>query len=161
MERVRLILRMFLMCTAAWITFNPPLVWPQVQEVSSESLLIETHDLIKIIDAGIVDTNIIDYGRSRIGYYIGHIPGATNLEWLLNLDNDYVFLLQPHLNELYLDHGIVRDRQIVAYCQIGVRASHVYFALRLLGFDKVRVYDGSWQEWGNDLQTPLVQGSSP
>ncbi|MGO3483131.1 MAG: sulfurtransferase, partial [Cellulosimicrobium funkei] len=52
--------------------------------------------------------------------------------------------------------------EVVTYCRIGERSSHTWFALTyLLGFDKVRNYDGSWTEWGNAVRVPIVKGEEP
>jgi len=88
----------------------------------------------------------------------GHIPGAVNLNWIKNLtgDNDKVFLPSKDLRAMYEEAGIATDKEIVTHCQTGIRAAHSYFTLRLLGYPKVRLYDGSWAEWGNDPETPIV-----
>jgi thiosulfate/3-mercaptopyruvate sulfurtransferase len=87
----------------------------------------------------------------------GHIPDAVNINWIKNLtDDDKVFLPSNELRTLYEESGITADNEIVTHCQIGIRAAHSYFTLRLLGYTKVRLYDGSWAEWGNDPETPIV-----
>ena len=88
----------------------------------------------------------------------GYIPGAVNIEWLWALDEaeSQFFLPSDELLAVYETAGIERDVEVVTYCQAGVRAAHTYLALRLLGYPKVRVYDGSWVEWGSDPDTPIV-----
>jgi thiosulfate/3-mercaptopyruvate sulfurtransferase len=88
----------------------------------------------------------------------GHIPDAVNINWIKNLtdDDDKVFLPSNELRTLYEEAGIMADKEIVTHCQTGIRAAHSYFTLRLLGYTKVRLYDGSWAEWGNDPETPIV-----
>lgn len=90
----------------------------------------------------------------------GHIPGAVNVNWVQNLrqDGSDEFLPPDELRALYLDAGVTPDLEVVTYCQAGVRAAHSYFALRLLGYPCVRVYDASWIEWGNDADTPIATG---
>lgn len=92
--------------------------------------------------------------RSKRG---GHIPGAINLDWNQNLTTDEPRVLKPaeELKRLYENAGVTKDKEIIIYCQTGTRASHTYFVLRLLGYNKIRVYDGAWEEWGNDLQVPV------
>jgi thiosulfate/3-mercaptopyruvate sulfurtransferase len=70
-------------------------------------------------------------------------------------DEQRAFLPAGELAEMYDSADVVKDDTVVTYCQTGVRAAHTYFALRLAGYEKVRLYDGSWAEWGNDENTPI------
>jgi thiosulfate/3-mercaptopyruvate sulfurtransferase len=72
-----------------------------------------------------------------------------------------VFLPPDELRSLFEQAGITPDQEIVTYCQGGVRAAHTYFALKLTGYPRVRMYDGSWVEWGNSSFTPVVEGGLP
>jgi thiosulfate/3-mercaptopyruvate sulfurtransferase len=92
----------------------------------------------------------------------GHIPGAINLNWVLNITTDDVqtFLPTDELAEMFEQEGVSKDKEVAALCQTGVRGAHSYFTLRLLGYENVKVYDGSWAEWGNDPNTPVVTGNS-
>ena len=89
----------------------------------------------------------------------GHIPGAVNINWISNLkkDNSKTFAQEEILADLYKSQNVSRNKSIVTLCQTGVRATHTYFTLRLLGYPKVSVYDGSWAEWGNDEDTPIIK----
>jgi len=88
----------------------------------------------------------------------GHIPGARNVPWQRAIDPDtHTFLSAEDLRAIYeAEHGLRRNDDIVVYCRIGERSSHTWFALTyLLGFPKVRNYDGSWTEWGNQVRAPI------
>ncbi len=86
----------------------------------------------------------------------GHIPGAANIPWAQAVNEDGTFKSADALKQLYGTKGISGDREVIAYCRIGERSSHTWFVLKyLLGFDKVRNYDGSWTEWGNLIGAPI------
>lgn len=95
-------------------------------------------------------------GEDRRAERGGHIPGAVNVEWTNNLlPGTGLFKSPKILRELYEASGVTKGKEVIIYCQSGMRASHTYFTLRLLGYPRVRVYDGSWQEWGNDTSLPV------
>jgi len=88
----------------------------------------------------------------------GHIPGAKSIPWARAIDPDsHTFRPATELRQLYeKENGLRRDAETIAYCRIGERSSHTWFALTyLLGFDAVRNYDGSWTEWGNGVRLPV------
>jgi thiosulfate/3-mercaptopyruvate sulfurtransferase len=86
----------------------------------------------------------------------GHIPGAVHLHIDLLRTADGAFKNAAELPQLCQDRGVVPERGVVTYCTIGNRASEAALVLRyLLGYPDVRVYDGSWAEWGTRSQTPL------
>lgn len=92
---------------------------------------------------------------------VGHIPGAINLDWVNNLTMvEGVAKMKPalELSKLYESLGVTIDKEIIVNCQTGVRASQAYFTLKYLGYGQVRLYDGSWEEWGNDLSLPVEVG---
>src|SRR5207237_4202749 len=79
----------------------------------------------------------------------GHIPGAANVPWGQAVKEDGTFKSEEDLRTLYGGKGVTADKEVIAYCRIGERSSHTWFVLtHLLGFDKVRKYDGSWTEYG-------------
>ena len=80
----------------------------------------------------------------------GHIPGAKNMPWAKLANDDGTFKSVEEIKKLYDGVGVTGDKPIIAYCRIGERSSHSWFALKyLLGYDNVKNYDGSWTEWGN------------
>jgi thiosulfate/3-mercaptopyruvate sulfurtransferase len=86
----------------------------------------------------------------------GHIPGAANIPWGQAVREDGTFKTAAELKELYGSKGITPDKQVVAYCRIGERSSHTWFALHyLLGYPNVKNYDGSWTEWGSLIGAPI------
>ncbi len=87
----------------------------------------------------------------------GHIPGARNVPWKRAANEDGSFKSAEALREIYVgEQGLSADDDVVAYCRIGERSSHTWFVLHhLLGFERVRNYDGSWTEWGNLVRAPI------
>src|SRR5512132_2862716 len=88
----------------------------------------------------------------------GHIPGARNVPWARAINpDDGSFKTAEELKQIYLGEQKLDPKQeVIAYCRIGERSSHTWFVLKyLLGFDKVRNYDGSWTEWGNLVGVPI------
>ena len=93
----------------------------------------------------------------------GHIPGAKSMPWKRSIREDGTFKSADELKALYEgEAGLKPDDDVVAYCRIGERSSHTWFALKyLLGYPKVRNYDGSWTEWGNLVRVPIAVGEAP
>ncbi|MEE8491414.1 MAG: sulfurtransferase [Acidimicrobiia bacterium] len=87
----------------------------------------------------------------------GHIPGAASVPWKRAANDDGTFKNRAELEAIYQDEvGLSKDDDVIAYCRIGERSSHTWFVLtRLLGFPRVRNYDGSWTEWGNVVGAPI------
>jgi thiosulfate/3-mercaptopyruvate sulfurtransferase len=89
----------------------------------------------------------------------GHIQGAKNIPWAKAANEDGTFKSADELRELYEAEGITSDREIIAYCRIGERSSHTWFALQeLLGYPNVKNYDGSWTEYGSLVGAPVEMG---
>lgn len=88
----------------------------------------------------------------------GHIPGAVNLDWTTTIA-DGKFRTLGDLRQLLAGAGAASDKQIVTYCRVGSRASAVYFVARLLGY-RVRIYDGSMNEWAGLASMPVVKSDS-
>jgi thiosulfate/3-mercaptopyruvate sulfurtransferase len=89
----------------------------------------------------------------------GRVPNARHLEWVrfVATDDFRKFLSAEAIQKLLDEAGIARERPTITYCQGGIRAAHAAFVLALLGYDDVRVYDGSMREWANRDDTPLVK----
>jgi len=90
----------------------------------------------------------------------GHIPGAKNVPWATAVAEDGTFKPIEELQKIYGGKGVSGEKDVVAYCRIGERSSHTWFALKyLLNFPNVRNYDGSWTEWGNLIGAPIAKGA--
>lgn len=86
----------------------------------------------------------------------GHIPGSINVEWTAAVNANGTFKSSEELAALYGEAGFTPDKQIITYCQSGVRGAHTWFVLsELLGYPSVRNYDGSWVEYGNNPESPV------
>jgi thiosulfate/3-mercaptopyruvate sulfurtransferase len=89
----------------------------------------------------------------------GHIPTAINVPWSKAANEDGTFKSADELRELYKEAGIDESRATIAYCRIGERSSHTWFALHeLLGYSDVKNYDGSWTEYGSLVGVPVEIG---
>jgi thiosulfate/3-mercaptopyruvate sulfurtransferase len=93
----------------------------------------------------------------------GHIPGAVSVPWSRSVNEDGTFKSARELEKLYAgEAGLKRRAPVIAYCRIGERSSHTWFVLQyLLGYPKVKNYDGSWTEWGNTVGVPIEKGPGP
>ena len=89
-------------------------------------------------------------------YRKGRIPGAIHVPWDDGATEDGTFRPVEELRELYSGQGLDSSQEVVPYCRLGVRASYSWFVLKhLLGYPRVRNYDGSWTEWGNAAGVPI------
>ncbi len=91
----------------------------------------------------------------------GHIPGARSMPWARAAAADGSFRTADELRAIYQGElGLSPDDDVITYCRIGERSSHTWFVLTyLLGFERVRNYDGSWTEWGNAVRAPIRRGT--
>jgi len=95
-------------------------------------------------------------GLAETAQRMGHIPGAANVPWGQAVAEDGTFKSKAELEQLYGGKGVTKDKEVIAYCRIGERSSHTWFALRhLLGYPDVRNYDGSWTEYGSLVDVPI------
>ncbi len=100
-------------------------------------------------------------GMTETAQRAGHIPGAKNVPWSQAVGSDGTFKSHDELRQLYQGAKLIDGaNEIIAYCRIGERSSHTWFALKyLLGVNKVKNYDGSWTEWGNLVGAPIAKGA--
>jgi thiosulfate/3-mercaptopyruvate sulfurtransferase len=102
-------------------------------------------------DAEWQGSNTMDHER------VGHVPGAAHVVWtdMLAAQEPYVFRTPGEIRGIMQRAGITPQDRVVTVCEVGWRAAHSAFALRLAGFDDVRVYDASMREWDNRADLPL------
>jgi thiosulfate/3-mercaptopyruvate sulfurtransferase len=136
---------------------------------TDESIRAYRNDVLKIVEGKqpghLVDVRSADEftgkilappGLSETAQRAGHIPGAVNVPWAQAANEDGTFKSFEDLQRLYGGKGVSGNDGVVAYCRIGERSSHTWFALKyLLGYKDVRNYDGSWTEWGNLIGAPV------
>ncbi|MEU0509751.1 MULTISPECIES: sulfurtransferase [unclassified Amycolatopsis] len=90
----------------------------------------------------------------------GHIPTALNVPWAKTANEDGTFKTAEELKELYNEAGLDTSKATIAYCRIGERSSHTWFALHeLIGLEDVKNYDGSWTEYGSLVGVPIETGT--
>jgi thiosulfate/3-mercaptopyruvate sulfurtransferase len=95
-------------------------------------------------------------GMSETAQRPGRIPGATSAPWAQTVQEDGRFKSKDELKAHYEAKGVTPDKDVIAYCRIGERSSHSWFVLHeLLGYPRVRNYDGSWTEWGSLINVPI------
>ena len=98
-------------------------------------------------------------GFQELAVRAGHIPGAINVPWGLNVNADGTFKTVAELKKLYADKGVDGKQPIITYCRIGERSSLTWFVLsEILGYN-VKNYDGSWTEYGNTVGVPISNPS--
>jgi thiosulfate/3-mercaptopyruvate sulfurtransferase len=96
-------------------------------------------------------------GMTETAQRAGHIPTAISVPWAQAVREDGTFKPRDELERVYI--RVDPEVETIAYCRIGERSSHTWFALKyLLGYEKVRNYDGSWTEWGNLVGAPIAKG---
>ena len=114
----------------------------------SKYVIIDTRSMIEIIGERKMD----NVARG------GHIPTAKFIEWknITDFKRKLSFRDRKELEKLFKKYGVTKDKTIYAYCQVGTgRGSDIITALRLLGYKNAKVYSGSWDEWGNDMNLPI------
>jgi thiosulfate/3-mercaptopyruvate sulfurtransferase len=99
-------------------------------------------------------------GMAETAQRPGRIPGATSAPWAQTVQEDGRFKSRDELKAHYEGKGVTPDKDVIAYCRIGERSSHSWFVLHeLLGYPRVRNYDGSWTEWGSLINVPIEKSA--
>jgi thiosulfate/3-mercaptopyruvate sulfurtransferase len=135
----------------------PASEWTGTREAHTLATWKEVRNALGRGDAVVLDTRTDgEYTgatvRARRG---GAVPGAVHIEWTRNLGPSGDYKPAAELKQMYQDAGVTPDREVITYCQGGYRAAHSYLALRLLGYPRVRLYVGSWKEWGDREDLPI------
>lgn len=130
---------------------------PQPRWLATASDVIASIDKpgVKILDARTTaEIEGKDLRNIRRG---GFVPSSVPVYWedLLDLPQR-TFKSAEEIRKIYEDRGIIRSQEVIAYCQVGMRASVDLFALHLIGYDKLRNYYGAWEEWGNRDDLPIA-----
>lgn len=99
--------------------------------------------------------------RSSQEYQAGHIPGAVNVEFTQNGEptQPRYWKSVADLRAMYAAVGVTPDKTVIPYCSTGVRSAATYFTLRLLGYEHVSLFTGSWKEWSSHPGVPVANGS--
>jgi thiosulfate/3-mercaptopyruvate sulfurtransferase len=113
--------------------------------IAGYEFINENLDNLKIIDARSKEEYKGSLVRAARG---GHIPNSMNIDWNENITDNGIIKDDDDLSKLY---NIPKDASIVTYCQGAYRAANTFIALKKIGFKNVKVYLGSWGEWGNKL----------
>jgi thiosulfate/3-mercaptopyruvate sulfurtransferase len=134
--------------------------YPEPRDIdrSDEASWEDVRDAIGQRDALIVDVRTPgEYEGSDVrSARGGHIPGAVHFEYTDATAADNVLRPPDELRRMFEERGITPDKEIIAHCQLGVRAAHTWFVLKhVLGYPNVKNYDGSWSEWGNRDDLPI------
>jgi thiosulfate/3-mercaptopyruvate sulfurtransferase len=153
-------------------TTEPANVTPTTYQAGAtdESIRAHREEVLSVVEGKhpgqLVDVRSVDEftgkiiappGMTETAQRAGHIPGAANIPWAQAAAEDGTFKSADALASLYQSKGVTGSDEVIAYCRIGERSSHTWFALKyLLGYDNVKNYDGSWTEWGNLIGAPVV-----
>jgi thiosulfate/3-mercaptopyruvate sulfurtransferase len=117
--------------------------------------------LDEVLDALDRDDVVFVDARTEAEFSEGHIPGAVNINYPLNAAEapPRLWLPEDDLLALYENHGVTPDKLVIPYCSSGVRSAVTAFTLHLIGFDRVALYTGSWNEWDTHPDTPKETGT--
>ena len=134
----------------------------KLEPKADDSMIIGTEELMQSYNHSDVVVWDVRSGNEYLGIEArgnkrtGHIPGAVHLEWKNAMDLTTIcFKDQAALKKMLEEKGITPNKKIITHCQGGIRAAHSAMTLKMLGYENVRNYDPSWNDWGNRSDTPI------
>ena len=130
-------------------TIHPEVI---ITKAELKTLVRRPHPDTDILDARSVE----EYAGKEVDGLprAGHIPMAINMPWSGFLNPDATVKDLDAIKKVFEDRGIDPHKEIVTYCLGGVRAAWLYFIMRLINFEHVKCYPGSWWEWSRDFAAP-------
>jgi thiosulfate/3-mercaptopyruvate sulfurtransferase len=139
------------------VTFTPRAGSPEILLTAEQVLEATSDPSAVVLDVRRRTEFTGEEARAARG---GRVPGAAHMLWqdVLNWNGDRTFKSPDEVRALLSAAGVTSDKRTITYCQGAVRAAHTALVLRMLGYDNVEVYDGSWEDWGNRQDLPLEQG---
>jgi len=143
------------------LSTETPKFSPGTLTVHPRPEIVAHYDQVRRIADGVDTSAIIVDARPPQRYKEGHLPGAVPLFWVDTIDSRDMPLWKPSdkIRAKYEAAGLKPGSKIITYCEVGNQASHGYFTAKYLGYD-VALYDGSYDEWTNSKDAPVVKGES-
>ncbi|MEM3086230.1 MAG: sulfurtransferase [Halobacteria archaeon] len=134
-----------------------PAVAPAQYRASSPAPIRATKEEV-LARSGNGGSRLVDT-RAPNEYMMGHIPNSVNVPWMAGAARDRIFRPPEELKKLFAERGLKPDDEVICYCNMGMTSSHTYWALRLAGFTKVKMYPESMGEWMMDGKLPVARAS--